>query len=108
MTIENRVQCKQVVDDGPFDVVYASDTGDRRPMAIGKKLIKLDPLTYQRYPDTPPTAPVTMPDDIPNLDPSLPKKVLSQPIDSRPSSKCRCHSDIGNLFKESITHFFVF
>ena len=55
--------------------------------------------------DTLPTiSPATMSDNISNKS----KELFSQPTNSRTSSKCRCHDDIGNLFNQPIKHSFLF
>ena len=55
---------------------------------------------------TPPTiSSATMSDNISNMS----KELFSQPTDSRTSSECRCHDNIGNLFnKQPIKHNFLF
>lgn len=53
ITPDNRQKCKTIIDDSVFEAVYRYDTGNRCPMAIGKKVARRDPLTYIAYPDTP-------------------------------------------------------
>ncbi|SAM02883.1 hypothetical protein [Absidia glauca] len=53
MTMENKRHLKQKLDDNPdLELVYAHDTGMRRPMAIGRKVVARDPLLYHSYPDS--------------------------------------------------------
>lgn len=63
MTEANRVKCKTIVEETPFEVVYTLERGNTRPIAIGKAAAQRDPFTCFGYPDTPPPQD-EFPDDI--------------------------------------------
>ncbi|ORX47436.1 hypothetical protein DM01DRAFT_1339070 [Hesseltinella vesiculosa] len=52
MNSSNRKRSRQILDESAFDVVHEGDKS--HPIAMGKNVIKRDPIAYQTYPDTPP------------------------------------------------------
>lgn len=107
MTVENRARCKKIFDDGPLDVVHVVDDHNRRPVAVGKKLIDRDPLTYLTYPDTPPIVPTTSSDEVPTLDDHLSTSVISQSKELSSGSKISLEMRV-DLFDNPLIFFLSF
>ncbi|GAA5800594.1 hypothetical protein HPULCUR_006030 [Helicostylum pulchrum] len=57
VTEADRIKCKSIVKDTPFDVVYTTEDRKIQPRAMENKVIALDPFKYPHYPDSPPTSP---------------------------------------------------
>ncbi|KAG0166085.1 hypothetical protein DFQ28_000675 [Apophysomyces sp. BC1034] len=51
---DNRRKCKALMEETPLDIVYSPESGNKRPMAIGKVVVQRHPFDYLKYPDTPP------------------------------------------------------
>lgn len=87
VTEANRVKCKAIVNGTPFDIVYTSERGNTRPIAIGKVVAERDPFTYLDYPDTPPPCHVDSSSFIETNDSSVPNESSSCALDNVESSK---------------------
>ncbi|ORZ18854.1 hypothetical protein BCR42DRAFT_411719 [Absidia repens] len=61
-TDTNKRKATKIMEESPFDVVYLSELGPLRPIAMGKAIIDKNPYTYKRYPQTPPAIPI-LPED---------------------------------------------
>lgn len=61
VTNENRVKCKAIMKETPFEIVHTSESGNRRPIAIAKNIFQRNPFDYLEYPDTPPNVSFTSP-----------------------------------------------
>ncbi|KAG1320292.1 hypothetical protein G6F62_011401 [Rhizopus arrhizus] len=100
VTEANRVKCKAIVNGTPFDIVYTSERGNTRPIAIGKVVAERDPFTYLDYPDTPPPCHVDSSSFIETNDPSVPNESSSCALDNVESSSSSCKStDSYNVIK---------
>ncbi|RCH91694.1 hypothetical protein CU097_005990 [Rhizopus azygosporus] len=59
----NRLKCKTIILETPFEVVYTIAEGKTRPVAVGKQVVERDSFTYQRYLDTSPSSPTLSSND---------------------------------------------
>ncbi|KAG1439919.1 hypothetical protein G6F46_013884 [Rhizopus delemar] len=64
VTESNRLKCKAIIEETPFQVVYTIAEGKMRPVAVGKQVVERNPFTYQKYPVTPPSSPTLSSIDI--------------------------------------------
>jgi hypothetical protein len=87
VTKANRVKCKAIVNETPFDIVYTSERGNTRPIAIDKVVAEHDPFTYLDYPNTPPPCHVDSSSFIETNDSSVPNESSSCVLDNVESSK---------------------
>ncbi|KAL0143495.1 hypothetical protein V8B55DRAFT_1572222 [Mucor lusitanicus] len=56
VTESNRLKCKAIIEETPFQVVYTITEGKMRPVAVGKQVVPRDLFTYQEYPEAPPSS----------------------------------------------------
>ncbi|KAI9012656.1 hypothetical protein CLU79DRAFT_838851 [Phycomyces nitens] len=61
MTEENCQRCLALLEQGDMEVIYVEELGDRRPFALAKQAVMLDPVYLLKYPDYPQPAPTPSP-----------------------------------------------
>jgi hypothetical protein len=50
---DNIRKCKVFMEETPLEIGYSSESGNKRPMAIGKVVVQRYPFDYLKYLDTP-------------------------------------------------------